>query len=137
MNRKKLNEILKINQLLESNLRQKKELEERKDTLPSPMNPSEKVSTSTISNTVQQYVLNLVNLEELINKEIDSLTELKINAKKSFEKLNMLERTVMEMRYLECMDWDELSYKIGYSESHAMKIHQKALKNLEVYNGDV
>lgn len=127
MEREQLNNILGVNKLLESNLRQRENLRRLKGAISSPGDMKERVQSSGIQNNVEKYVTKIVDLEYKISDEINELTSLQIEAKEMFKCLDTLPRTIMEMKYLECLDWKELSYRLGYSEAHARKIHREAL----------
>jgi DNA-directed RNA polymerase specialized sigma subunit len=40
-------------------------------------------------------------------------------------------RTVMELRYLEALDWEDVIERLNYSQGSIFRIHRKALQQLE------
>lgn len=39
-------------------------------------------------------------------------------------------RSVMELRYLECMSWREVAQSLHFSHKHVFKLHGEALRRL-------
>lgn len=129
MTKNELKNILHLDTLINSNLKQLEELRSFKSVLPS-LEVGDKVQSNKISDTTFDYVANIVNLENIINNDIDKLVELKLKAKSEFKKLDIVYRTVMELRYLECKDWEEISAVMAYSTQHIYRLHGEALERI-------
>ena len=56
--------------------------------------------------------------EEKIAKDIDNLIEMKEQARKAINKVEGIYGVVLEMRYLECMQFEEIAYRLNYSLAH-------------------
>ena len=41
-------------------------------------------------------------------------------------------RTILEMRYLSFMEWDEIISRMGYSRSYVFRLHKEALKAIGI-----
>ena len=130
MTKNELKNILHLDTLINSNLKQLEELRSFKSVLPS-LEVGDKVQSNKISDTTFDYVANIVNLENIINNDIDKLVELKLKAKREFKKLDIVYRTVMELRYLECKDWEEISSEMAYSTQHIYKLHGEELERIK------
>ncbi|WP_028504141.1 DUF1492 domain-containing protein [Ruminococcus albus] len=44
---------------------------------------------------------------------------------------------ILEMRYLNCMKWDEIAARINYSERQVLRLHGIALKKISEFAKDV
>lgn len=130
MTKNELKNILHLDTLINSNLKQLEELRSFKSVLPS-LEVGDKVQSNKISDTTFDYVANIVNLENIINNDIDKLVELKLKAKREFKRLDIVYRTLMELRYLECKDWEEISAEMAYSTQHIYRLHGEALERIK------
>lgn len=74
----------------------------------------------------------IVDLEEKIQKEINSLILLKTEI---LEKIHSLEnvdhQSVLELRYLSYQTWEQIAEELHYSIRWIYKLHEKALQELE------
>ena len=41
-------------------------------------------------------------------------------------------RTILEMRYLSFMEWDEIISRMGYSRSYVFRLHGEALNAIRI-----
>ena len=74
----------------------------------------------------------IMDLEREINAEIDKLVETKQNIQKMIATVQDPQcRTLLELRYLNFLPWEEIAEKMSYELRHVYRIHQKALKELE------
>lgn len=81
-------------------------------------------------------------MDDIVAKIADLKTEIANDTKKLIERrktircaINELDdirfQTVLELRYLNGLEWDELARKIGYERRYILKIHGWALKELD------
>lgn len=128
MTREQLRELMIIDNNIETKLRQ---LEELKNTYKITCDlGKERVQTSTIDSAVETTVMKIIDLENQITCEIDKLVDKKNVAKKAIKKLEPLLGTIIEMRYMECMGWQEIADRLGFSVQHIYRLHTKALKEI-------
>jgi len=126
-----LKKLKKLNRLIESNLRQKEELQSLLDSISSPSLCTDKVKTSKISNSkLEDRITKFLDLEKVIDDQIDELVDRKTKAKLEFAKLTSEAQLIMELRYIEDKSWEEIQIDTGYSERAVHEIHNKAKKDL-------
>ena len=88
-------------------------------------------NTGTVSQKMQNAVLDLVVLADEINKLIDKYVDYKQTVVKTLEQLSPYEYAVLHKYYIEYMTWEQVAEDMGYSIRQIMRIKNKGLKNLE------
>ena len=74
-----------------------------------------------------------MHLEDRINQEIDRLVDLKVEIGEAINKLEKpAERLLLKYRYLDGMEWIDISQRLAVSYRTVHRIHASALKNFEV-----
>lgn len=131
MNKEELREIIYLDDLINSKLRQIENLRASRFSIGSMSFKQDKVQKTDFRNHQEELIVKLIDLEDDITKDIDKLVDMKTLAKMSIDKLNGPYRLVMSMRYLECMKWKEIAYRLNYSVQAVYKIHGQALKMVE------
>ena len=131
MNKEELREIIYLDDLINSKLRQIENLRASRFSIGSISFKPDKVQKTDFRNHQEELIVKLIDLEDDITKDIDRLVDMKTLAKISIDKLNGPYRLVMSMRYLECMKWKEIAYRLNYSVQAVYKIHGQALKMVE------
>lgn len=131
MNKEELREIIYLDDLINSKLRQIENLRASRFSIGSMSFKPDKVQKTDFRNHQEELIVKLIDLEDDITKDIDRLVDMKTLAKISIDKLNGPYRLVMSMRYLECMKWKEIAYRLNYSVQAVYKIHGQALKMVE------
>ena len=131
MNKEELREIIYLDDLINSKLRQIENLRASRFSIGSMSFKPDKVQKTDFRNHQEELIVKLIDLEDDITKDIDRLVDMKTLAKLSIDKLNGPYRLVMSMRYLECMKWKEIAYRLNYSVQAVYKIHGQALKMVE------
>ena len=89
------------------------------------------VQVSKQGNKQEDLIIRILDLEKEITKDIDNLICEKKKAKTVIDKLDGPYKVIMSMRYLECMKWEEIAYRLDYSIQAVYKIHGQALKRVE------
>lgn len=130
MNKEDLNSIIRLNDRIESKLRQKEELKSTMYSIGSIDYSKERVQTSLVNST-EDLIIKIVDFEEEITRSIDRLIDLKQEASKVIDQIDGAYGTVLEMRYLECMRWEEIAYRLNYSIQHVYRLHGQALLKLK------
>lgn len=83
---------------------------------------------------IADKVVRLVELKTECEKQLNRTIDARMDVENAIQRLNSpLERTVISYRYIMGMDWVEISKKLKYSEPHIFRVHNKALKNMRVY----
>lgn len=131
MTKKEFREIIYLDHLINSKLRLLDNLKSSRLQVKGMQIKSDVVQVSKQGNQQEDLIIRILDLEKEITKDIDSLIREKQRAKTVIDKLDGPYKVVMTMRYLECMKWEEIAYRIGYSIQAVYKIHGQALKRVE------
>ena len=85
------------------------------------------------SSVVENAAIRVRALEEEIASDIMTLVGLLKEIEATIRAVDSLEyRTVLEMRYLSFMDWEEITARMGYSKRYVFIIHRRALQAVHV-----
>ena len=82
---------------------------------------------------MEDIIMRIIDLENEVNADIDSLVALKheiVNVIKAVPNLEY--QTLLELRYLCFKSWEQIAVEMGYGIDNVFRLHQKALKDLEV-----
>lgn len=131
MTKKEFKEIIYLNRLINSKLRLLDSLKSSRLQVKGMQIKSDVVQVSKQGNRQEDLIIKIIDLEKEITKDSDKLVNEKQRAKAVIDKLDGPHRLVMSMRYLECMKWEEIAYRLGYSIQAVYKIHGQALKRVE------
>lgn len=131
MTKKEFREIIYLDHLINSKIRLLDNLKFNRLQVKSMQLKTDVVQESRNGNRQEDLIIRIMDLEKEITKDIDDLIREKQRAKLVIDKLDGPYRLVMSMRYLECMKWEEIAYRIGYSIQAVYKIHGQALKRVE------
>lgn len=127
MTKDELKSILFLDQLINSKLRQLEQLKAYRARFPSGSDAGP-VQTG-LSDPTASMAVKIADLDQSINDEIDQLVGLKAAARVLFQRLDgdLRLKLIMELRYLECLDWRGVASKSGYNPRHVYKLHGQAL----------
>lgn len=96
-----------------------------------PRNPNH--ATSTMADAVGK----IIDLQAEINRDIDSLVDLKreiVTVIKAIE--NPEYQTLLEKRYLCFLTWEQIAVDMGYDLRWLYRIHKRALEQIQVPNSE-
>ena len=85
------------------------------------------------SSTMADAVCKIIDLQEEINRDIDSLVELKreiVSVIKAVE--NTEYQILLEKRYLCFHTWEQIGVDMGYNVRHLYRIHEEALEKVQL-----
>ncbi|WP_322630545.1 DUF1492 domain-containing protein [Aedoeadaptatus coxii] len=90
------------------------------------------MQSGSVGDPTASIALKIVRLDEEIARDIERLVDLKAEAQVLFARLDddLKYRSVMELRYLECMSWREVAQSLHFSHKHVFKLHGEALRRL-------
>ena len=131
MTKKEFREIIYLDHLINSKLRLLESLKSNRLQVKGMQIKSDVVQVSKQGNRQEDLIIRILDLEKEITKDIDKLIDEKKRAKAVIDELDGPYRLVMTMRYLECMKWEEIAYRLDYSIQAVYKIHGQALKRVE------
>ena len=85
------------------------------------------------SSLVEEAALKVVELEEEIASDILELVRVMKEIASTISRVDSMEcRTILEMRYLSFMEWDEIISRMGYSRSYVFRLHGEALNAIGI-----
>lgn len=131
MTKKEFKEILYLDHLINSKIRLLENLRHSRLQVKSLQFKTDVVKESHVKNHQEDIIIRIIDLEKEITKDIDRLINEKKRAKSVIDRLDGPYKLVMSMRYLECMKWEEIAYRLDYSIQAVYKIHGQALKRVE------
>jgi DNA-directed RNA polymerase specialized sigma subunit len=77
---------------------------------------------------VEEAVIRITELEREINDSIAQLMLLKTEIAGAIRSVNSMEcETLLEMRYLTFLSWDQVAAQLNYSQDYIYHLHRKAL----------
>ena len=131
MTKDDLKSILFLDQLINSKLRQLDQLKAYRARLPTGASDTGPVQ-SGLSDPTASMATRITDMDKAINCEIDRLVNLKESARVLFCRLDcdLRLKLIMELRYLECLDWRGVAARSGYNPRHVYKLHGRALEIL-------
>lgn len=108
-----------------------KELEDEIESISATDYSKDRVDVSEMSNTVEDSVIRLVKCrEKLISKQND-YTKIREKIGEEIESLDdELYKEVLSLRYIHCMNWQDILIVMNYSE-HIYRLHGEALLYFE------
>ena len=81
----------------------------------------------------KEAALKVVELEEEIASDILELVRVMKKIASTISRVDSMEcRTILEMRYLSFMEWDEIISRMGYSRSYVFRLHGEALNAIGI-----
>ncbi len=82
---------------------------------------------------MEDIIMRIIDLENEVNADIDSLVALKheiVNVIKSVPNLEY--QTLLELRYLCFKSWEQIAIEMNYSIQHIYRLREKAFKEIIV-----
>ncbi len=128
----------RINDLIDSEVRELSRLRERMTSLSSP-GFGEKVSSGNAGDaSYTRTVEKIIALESKIDSEIDELVSVQAEIREVIGKVqDRDERLLLRLRYVEYLKWAQISARMNFSIKQCRRIHSKALINIGTYLKDV
>lgn len=131
MTKDKLRQIITLDKIIESKLRQLEDLKTTLYGLKSTVEDVTGIRGTSVPNPTESAAIQIVTLSEEINATIDQLVDLKDEVLKYIKQLDTKYQLVMELRYMECLNWTDVATISGYSAQHVYRLHGEALKILK------
>lgn len=81
---------------------------------------------------MEDIIVKIIEMEEDINAEIDTLVDLKAEIMDVIKSVDNLEyQTILELRYLCFKPWEQIALDLSYSINNVFKMHKKSIEELE------
>lgn len=85
------------------------------------------------SDSMANAIAKIVDLQEQINRDIDSLVDLKAEIIGVIKAVDDTEcQTLLEKRYLCFQPWEQIAVDMGYTIDNVFKVHKKALSGIRI-----
>lgn len=83
--------------------------------------------------SIGDTVAKIVDLQEEINRDIDALVDLKAEIYSVIRAIDNVEcQTLLELRYLSFMRWEEIAVQLNYGMENIYRLHRKALNLVSI-----
>lgn len=83
--------------------------------------------------SIGDIIAKIVDLQEEINRDIDALVDLKAEIYSVIRAIDNVEcQTLLELRYLSFMRWEEIAVQLNYGMENVYRLHRKALNLVSV-----
>lgn len=122
----------RIDQRINSKLEQIVSLRDLATKATSTLNDTPGNATRNV-HSMEGIITKMIDLEVEINKDIDTLVDLKKEIMGFIKNINNPEhQTLLELRYLCFKTWEQIAVNMGYSIQNAYKIHDRALESIAI-----
>ena len=122
-----LSEAYRIDHRINSKIEQVRSLRDLATKATSTLSDMPRSATPNI-HRMEDIIAKMVDLENEINHDIDTLLETKKRVTAVIKRVKDPEQqTVLEMRYLCYQPWEAISDKLAYSSQHTFRIHGAAV----------
>ena len=92
-----------------------------------------KVPGNPANSVVENAAIKVVTLEEEIAEDILHLVDVVKDIERVINRVDSMEcRTILEMRSLSFMEWDEIAARMGYDSNGIYYLHRKALRLVSI-----
>ena len=82
---------------------------------------------------MEDAIIKIIDLEAEINQDMMKLVELKKDIIRRIKAVDGAElQTILELRYLSYMRWEEIAIELGYGIDNVYYLHRKALDNIQI-----
>ena len=127
-----LEQVKKLDQLIDAKLSERERLKEiATNIIPRPLDDMPHSNTGMVSRTMEDAIINLIMLEQELDKLIDKYVDYKKHIVSLLEQLPEKEYGVLHKYYIKRMTLEDIAEKMGYCERQISRIKKKALENLE------
>ena len=128
-----LRQAYRLNELIYSNEKELDELKELSISISGIDTSKEKVQTSSTGDASYVKIIERIDeLERVIKNDIEKLLKLKLEIRNTINSVpDNEEKLLLQHRYLNFMNWDNICSSMCVSSRTAHRIHIKALKSVD------
>ena len=130
--KKYLSQAFGLNQRIESKLGQIEDLHDlaTKATVTYSDMPK---SPNKGGSRMEDAIIKIMDLEAEINQDMMQLVELKKDIIRRIKAVESPElQTILELRYLSYMRWEEIAIELGYGIDNVFRLHRNALDEIKI-----
>ena len=132
-----LNQLYRLNDLIDSNMNELKRLKELSTSIPSS-GPSNSRGSRKSEAAFARCVDKILDLEKDVSSEIVHLVSLEKEIRAVIGKVQESDqRLLLRLRYIEFLSWEQVAGKMSYSIAQVQRIHNRALKSVESLINDM
>ena len=125
-----LSQAYRIDQRINSKLAQVMSLRDLLGKATGTLSGAPKAATPN-PHSMEDTIAKLVDLENEINEDIDTLVDLKAEIMRRIKRVENTEyQTILELRYLCFKRWEEIAVEMGYSLRRLYELHDCALEEI-------
>ena len=82
---------------------------------------------------MEDAIIKIIDLENEINQDMMKLVELKKDIIRRIKAVESAElQTILELRYLSYMRWEEIAIELGYGIDNVFRLHRNALDEIKI-----
>ena len=82
---------------------------------------------------MEDAIIKIIDLENEINQDMMRLVELKKDIIRRIKAVESAElQTILELRYLSYMRWEEIAIELGYGIDNVFRLHRNALDEITI-----
>ncbi|MEA5048070.1 MAG: DUF1492 domain-containing protein [Eubacteriales bacterium] len=123
-----LSQAYRIDQRINSKLAQVMSLRDLLGKATGTLSGAPKAATPN-PHTMEDTIAKMVDLENEINEDIDTLVDLKAEIMRRIKRVENTEyQTILELRYLCFKRWEVIAVELGYDLRYLYKLHDQALE---------
>ncbi len=126
-----LSQAWRINHIIDAKLEQVCKLRALATKATSTLSPTPPNGTRN-TKSMEDIIIKMLEMENDINEDIDRLVNLKRDICEIIYGIdNPIYRLLLEFRYLCFKSWDRISVELGYERRYTLKLHDRALLEVE------
>lgn len=132
-----LKQAYRLNELINSNLQELQDLKQLSLSISAIDYSKERVQGGSSSSDAKfvDLISKIVELEEVIDKDVDRFVSLKIQIRDTINAVeNLDEQVLLRYRYINFLTWEQICEKMNVSLRTIHRIHSTALKNVKIPN---
>lgn len=130
-NKQYLQQLYRLKHLIESDKRELAHLRYLSTSI-SGCDYKEHFSDGNVHSRVEETVVDIIDLERKIQKEIAEYMRLDEEIRETIGKQeNDTEKLLLRLRYIEHLTWEKIAVAMNYSIMQVYRVHKNALKNLK------
>lgn len=128
MTKKELQQIYLLDLKISNSIKELEKLNSIKYSIRSP-NFNEKVQTSVKNDN--DLIEKIVDLESEVNKHISDLISLREDYKSKIKAVDDEYGTLLNLRYIQCLKWNEIAKIMHRSQQTIYRLHGEALEKIK------
>lgn len=129
MTKKELQRIYLLDLRISADIKELEKLNSLKYSIRSPSAFGEKVQTSVRNDN--DLIEKIVDLECEVNKHISELISLRENYKSKIKSVDDEYGTLLNLRYIQCLKWNEIAKIMHRSQQTIYRLHGEALEKIK------